>query len=269
MARLCAPSACRFSICLRLACTKLDANALARPSKILAAADADRLLRGLSARPRPVGVEPSGLAFSEPGAPLERHLRAEFGLRFFRRCWPTPPIPGCAHDDRPDRMPRRTAAIPQLMEIAAGDTTSFAIQFVRIKAIAGPGPHRALDAPNSFAPSQPVAMAWPMPSPPACVRPLRCPGHVRGSSQSARAARLLPHPAVTQHQLLVQRRYCARSPSNRRSVRADLNGKRRRLARVNHQVSRRLSRIAKECFTVGDSIKLEVRSPPQNPTSPR
>jgi hypothetical protein len=155
---------------------------------------------------------------------------------------------------------QETAAIPQLMEIAAGEHDILRDQFVRIKAIEALGRMRALDAAELLRTlaTRRDGLAYAEPSGlRAAAEDALAMFEDRPTSARARAA-FASSGGNSNTSFVVQRRY-ARVPLES-PLRAHIDGAQAGLARVKTISLGGAYLESPKKFTVGDSIKLEVRS---------
>ena len=226
--------------------------------KILAAADADRLLRGLARALASWEWNLQDLAISELARPANAASVQSAAFVFSAVLADAHPLVVPMMIDQIG-LARETAAVPQLMEIAAGEHDILREQFVRIKAIEALGRMRASEAtellrqlanrrdgltyaePSGLRAAAEDALAMLEDSP---------------TSQRARAA--FAAAGVSNPSFVVQRRY-TRIPLES-PLRAQIDGPQAGLARVRTISLGGAYLESPSKLTVGDSIKLEVRS---------
>jgi hypothetical protein len=226
--------------------------------KILAAADADRLLRGLARALASWEWNLQDLAISELARPANAASVQSAAFVFSAVLADAHPLVVPMMIDQIG-LARETAAVPQLMEIAGGEHDILREQFVRIKAIEALGRMRASEAtellrqlanrrdgltyaePSGLRAAAEDALAMLEDSP---------------TSQRARAA--FAAAGVSNPSFVVQRRY-TRIPLES-PLRAQIEGPQAGLARVRTISLGGAYLESPSKLTVGDSIKLEVRS---------
>src|SRR5467141_3127081 len=227
--------------------------------KLLAAADADRLLRGLARALASWEWNLQDLAVRELARPSNATSAQSSAFVFSAVLADAHPLVVPMMIDQIG-IARETAAIPQLMEIAAGEHDILRDQFVRIKAIEALGRMRALDAAellrtlairrDGLAYAEPSGLR-------AAAEDALAMFEDRPTSARARAA-FASSGGNSIASFVVQRRY-ARVPLES-PLRAHIDGAHAGLARVKTISLGGAYLESPKKLTVGDSIKLEVRS---------
>src|SRR5882757_6928411 len=226
--------------------------------KILAAADADRLLRGLARALASWEWNLQDLAVSELARPSNATSAQSSAFVFSAVLADAHPLVVPMMIDQIG-IAQETAAIPQLMEIAAGEHDILRDQFVRIKAIEALGRMRALDAAELLRTlaTRRDGLAYAEPSGlRAAAEDALAMFEDRPTSARARAA--FASGGNSNTSFVVQRRY-ARVPLES-PLRAQIDGTQAGLARVKTISLGGAYLESPKKLTVGDSIKLEVRS---------
>lgn len=224
--------------------------------KILAAADADRLLRGLARALASWEWNLQDLAVSELARPANAACAQSAAFVFSAILADAHPLVVPMMIDHIG-LAQETAAVPQLMEIAAGEHDVVREQFVRIKAIEALGRMRAKDAAELLRTlaSRRDGLTYVEPSGlRAAAEDALAMLEDRPTSARARAA----FGAVGNSNFVVPRRY-ARVPLES-PLRAQIDGAQAGLARVRTISLGGAYLESPKKLNVGDSIKLEVRS---------
>jgi PilZ domain len=226
--------------------------------KILAAADADRLLRGLSRALASWEWSLQDLAISELARPANAASVQSSAFVFSAVLADAHPLVVPMMIDQIG-LAQETAAVPQLMEIAAGEHEVLRDQFVRIKAIEALGRMRAQDAAGLL---QTLAtrrdgLTYAEPS------GLRAAAEdalamLEDRPTSARARAAFAAAGNSNSSFVVPRRY-ARVPLQS-PLRAHIDGTQAGLARVKTISLGGAYLESPSKLNVGDSIRLEVRS---------
>jgi hypothetical protein len=227
--------------------------------KILAAADADRLLRGLARALASWEWNLQDLAVSELARPSNAASAQSSAFVFSAVLADAHPLVVPMMIDQIG-IAQETAAIPQLMEIAAGEHDILRDQFVRIKAIEALGRMRALDAAELLRTlaSRRDGLAYAEPSGlRAAAEDALAMFEDRPTSARVRAA-FASGGANSNTSFFVPRRY-ARVPLES-PLRAQIDGTQNGMARVKTISLGGAYLESPKKLTVGDSIKLEVRS---------
>jgi hypothetical protein len=226
--------------------------------KILAAADADRLLRGLARALASWEWNLQDLAVSELARPANAASAQSSAFVFSAVLADAHPLVVPMMIDQIG-IAQETAAIPQLMEIAAGEHDILRDQFVRIKAIEALGRMRALDAAELLRTlaSRRDGLAYAEPSGlRAAAEDALAMFEDRPTSARVRAA--FASGGNSNTSFFVPRRY-ARVPLES-PLRAQIDGTQNGMARVKTISLGGAYLESPKKLTVGDSIKLEVRS---------
>lgn len=226
--------------------------------KILAAADADRLLRGLSRALASWEWNLQDLAVSELARPANAACAQSAAFVFSAVLADAHPLVVPMMIDHLG-LAQETAAVPQLMEIAAGEHDVLREQFVRIKAIEALGRMRAKDAAELLRTlaSRRDGLTYAEPS------GLRAAAEdalamLEDQPTSARARAVFGAPGNSNSSFVVPRRY-TRVPLES-PLRAQIDGAQAGLARVKTISLGGAYLESPKKLSVGDSIKLEVRS---------
>jgi hypothetical protein len=224
--------------------------------KLLAAADADRLLRGFARALASWEWNLQDLAVSELARPANVASAQSAAFVFSAVLADAHPLVVPMMIDQIG-LAQETAAVPQLMEIAAGGHDILGDQFVRIKAIEALGRMRAQDAAELLRTlaSRREGLAYAEPS------GLRAAAEdalamLEDRPTSARAA--YAAAGNSNSSFVVQRRY-TRVPLES-PLRAQIDGTQAGLARVKTISLGGAYLESPKKLNVGDSIKLEVRS---------
>jgi hypothetical protein len=226
--------------------------------KILAAADADRLLRGLARALASWEWNLQDLAVSELARPANAASAQTAAFVFSAVLADAHPLVVPMMIDHIG-LSQETAAVPQLMEIAAGEHDILREQFVRIKAIEALGRMRAPDAAELLRnlASRRDGLTYAEPSGlRAAAEDALAMLEDRPSSARVRAA--FAGAVNSGGGFVVPRRY-ARVPLES-PLRAQIDGAQAGLARVKTISLGGAYLESPKKLTVGDSIKLEVRS---------
>jgi PilZ domain len=226
--------------------------------KILAAADADRLLRGLARALASWEWNLQDLAISELARPANAASVQSAAFVFSAVLADAHPLVVPMMIDQIG-LARETAAVPQLMEIAGGEHDILREQFVRIKAIEALGRMRASEATELLRQlaNRRDGLTYAEPS------GLRAAAEdalamLEDSPKSQRARAAFAAAGVSNPSFVVQRRY-TRIPLES-PLRAQIDGPQAGLARVRTISLGGAYLESPSKLTVGDSIKLEVRS---------
>jgi hypothetical protein len=226
--------------------------------KILAAADADRLLRGLARALASWEWNLQDLAVSELARPTNAASAQSAAFVFSAVLADAHPLVVPMMIDQIG-LAQETAAVPQLMEIAAGEHDVLRDQFVRIKAIEALGRMRAQDAAELLRTlaSRRDGLTYAEPS------GLRAAAEdalamLEDRPTSARARAAFAAAGNSNSSFVVQRRY-TRVPLES-PLRAQIDGAQAGLARVKTISLGGAYLESPKKLNVGDSIKLEVRS---------
>jgi hypothetical protein len=226
--------------------------------KLLAAADAERLLRGLTRALASWEWNLQDLAVSELSRPSNAGSMQSAAFIFSAVLADAHPLVVPMMIDQIG-LAQETTAIPQLMEIAAGEHEILRDQFVRIKAIEALGRMRAVEASELLRTlaegREGLAFAEPSGLRAAAEEALALVEN-RPSSQRVRAA----YAAASQSSVnfSVPRRY-VRVPLES-PLRAQIDGSQAGLARVKTISLGGAYLESPKKLSVGDSIQLEVRS---------
>jgi len=224
--------------------------------KLLAAADADRLLRGFARALASWEWNLQDLAVSELARPANVASAQSAAFVFSAVLADAHPLVVPMMIDQIG-LAQETAAVPQLMEIAAGEHDILRDQFVRIKAIEGLGRMRAQDAAELLralaSRREGLAYAEPSGLRAAAADALAM---LEDRPTSARAA--FAAAGNSNSSFVVQRRY-TRVPLES-PLRAQIDGSQAGLARVKTISLGGAYLESPRKLNVGDSIKLEVRS---------
>jgi len=226
--------------------------------KILAAADADRLLRGLARALASWEWSLQDLAISELARPANAASVQSSAFVFSAVLADAHPLVVPMMIDQIG-LARETAAVPQLMEIAAGEHEVLRDQFVRIKAIEALGRMRAQDAAELLRTlaSRRDGLTYAEPS------GLRAAAEdalamLEDRPTSARARAAFAAAGNSNSSFVVPRRY-TRVPLES-PLRAHIDGTQAGLARVKTISLGGAYLESPSKLNVGDSIRLEVRS---------
>jgi len=226
--------------------------------KLLAAADAERLLRGLARALASWEWNLQDLAVSELSRPANAGSAQTAAFVFSAVLADAHPLVVPMMIDQIG-LAMETTAVPQLMEIAAGEHEVLRDLFVRIKAIEALGRMRAIEAAELLkmlaGGREGLAFAEPSGLRAAAEDALAM-MEDRPSSSRARAAFESATPSNTSY--VVPRRY-VRVPLES-PLRAHIDGAQAGLARVKTISLGGAYLESPKKLTVGDSIKLEVRS---------
>jgi PilZ domain len=227
--------------------------------KILAAADADRLLRGLARALGSWEWNLQDLAVSELARPANAACAQSAAFVFSAVLADAHPLVVPMMIDQIG-IAQETAAVPQLMEIAAGEHDILRDQFVRIKAIEALGRMRALDAAELLRTlaSRRDGLTYAEPSGlRAAAEDALAMFEDRPASARARAA-FAATVGSSNASFVVPRRY-ARVPLES-PLRAQIDGTQPGMARVKTISLGGAYLESPKRLNVGDSIRLEVRS---------
>jgi hypothetical protein len=227
--------------------------------KILAAADADRLLRGLARALASWEWNLQDLAVSELARPANATSAQSSAFVFSAVLADAHPLVVPMMIDQIG-LAQETAAVPQLMEIAAGEHDVLRDQFVRIKAIEALGRMRAQDAAELLRTlaSRRDGLAYAEPSGlRAAAEDALAMLEDRPTSARVRAA-FASANGTSSTSFVVPRRY-ARVPLES-PLRAQIDGTQAGLARVKTISLGGAYLESPRRLNVGDSIKLEVRA---------
>jgi len=226
--------------------------------KLLAAADADRLLRGFARALASWEWNLQDLAVSELARPANVASAQSAAFVFSAVLADAHPLVVPMMIDQIG-LAQETAAVPQLMEIAAGGHDILRDQFVRIKAIEALGRMRAQDAAELLRTlaSRREGLAYAEPS------GLRAAAEdalamLEDRPTSARARAAFAAAGNSNSSFVVQRRY-TRVPLES-PLRAQIDGTQAGLARVKTISLGGAYLESPKKLSVGDSIQLEVRS---------
>jgi len=226
--------------------------------KLLAAADADRLLRGFARALASWEWNLQDLAVSELARPANAASAQSAAFVFSAVLADAHPLVVPMMIDQIG-LAQETAAVPQLMEIAAGGHDILRDQFVRIKAIEALGRMRVRDAAELLRTlaSRREGLAYAEPS------GLRAAAEdalamLEDRPTSARARAAFAAAGNSNSSFVVQRRY-TRVPLES-PLRAQIDGTQAGLARVKTISLGGAYLESPKKLNVGDSIKLEVRS---------
>jgi hypothetical protein len=226
--------------------------------KILAAADPDRLLRGLARALASWEWNLQDLAVSELARPANAASAQSAAFVFAAILADAHPLVVPMMIDQIG-LSQETAAVPQLMEIAAGEHDILRDQFVRIKAIEALGRMRSQDAAELLRTlaSRRDGLTFAEPS------GLRAAAEdalafIEDRPTSARARAAFTSAGTSNSSFVVPRRY-ARVPLQS-PLRAHIDGTQVGLARVKTISLGGAYLESPNKLNVGDSIKLEVRS---------
>jgi len=226
--------------------------------KILAAADADRLLRGLARALASWEWNLQDLAISELARPANAASVQSSAFVFSAVLADVHPLVVPMMIDQIG-LARETAAVPQLMEIAAGEHEVLRDQFVRIKAIEALGRMQAQDAAELLRTlaSRRDGLTYAEPS------GLRAAAEdalamLEDRPTSARARAAFAAAGNSNSSFVVPRRY-TRVPLES-PLRAHIDGTQAGLARVKTISLGGAYLESPSKLNVGDSIRLEVRS---------
>ena len=226
--------------------------------KILAAADADRLLRGLARALASWEWNLQDLAVSELARPANMASAQSAAFVFSAVLADAHPLVVPMMIDHIG-LSQETAAVPQLMEIAAGEHDILREQFVRIKAIEALGRMRAQDAAellrNLATRRDGLTYAEPSGLRAAAEDALAM---LEDRPTSARVRAAFAGAGNSNGSFVVPRRY-ARIPLES-PLRAQIDGAQTGLMRVRTISLGGAYLESPNKLTVGDSIKLEVRS---------
>jgi len=226
--------------------------------KILAAADADRLLRGLARALASWEWNLQDLAISELARPANAASVQSAAFVFSAVLADAHPLVVPMMIDQIG-LAQESSAIPQLMEIAAGEHDILRDQFVRIKAIEALGRMRAQDAAGLLRAlaTRRDGLAYAEPS------GLRAAAEdalamLEDHPTSTRARAAFASAGISNPSFVVPRRY-TRVPLES-PLRAQIDGSQAGLARVKTISLGGAYLESPKKLAVGDSIKLEVRS---------
>jgi len=226
--------------------------------KVLAAADADRLLRGLARALASWEWSLQDLAVSELARPVNAASAQSAAFVFSAVLADAHPLVVPMMIDQIG-IAQETAAVPQLMEIAAGEHDVLRDQFVRIKAIEALGRMRAKDAAELLRTlaSRRDGLTYAEPS------GLRAAAEdalamLEDRPTSARVRAAFAAAGSSNASFVVPRRY-ARVPLES-PLRAQIDGAQAGLSRVKTISLGGAYLESPKKLNVGDSIKLEVRS---------
>jgi len=225
--------------------------------KLLAAADPDRLLRGLARALASWEWNLQDLAVSELARPVNAACAQSAAFVFSAVLADAHPLVVPMMIDQIG-LAKETAAVPQLMEIAAGEHDILRDQFVRIKAIEALGRMRAQDAAELLRTlaSRRDGLAYAEPSGlRAAAEDALAMLEDRPTSARVRAAFAAAGNSNTS--FVVPRRY-TRIPLES-PLRAQIDGAQAGLAHVKTISLGGAYLQSPQKLTVGDSIKLEVR----------
>jgi hypothetical protein len=226
--------------------------------KLLAAADPDRLLRGLARALASWEWNLQDLAVSELTRPANVACAQSAAFVFSAVLADAHPLVVPMMIDQIG-LAQENAAVPQLMEIAAGEHDILRDQFVRIKAIEALGRMRAQDAAELLRTlatrRDGIAYAEPAGLRAAAEDALAM---LEDRPTSARARAAFAVPGASNSSFVVPRRY-TRVPLES-PLRAQIDGAQAGLARVKTISLGGAYLESHKKLTVGDSIKLEVRS---------
>jgi len=226
--------------------------------KLLAAADPDRLLRGLARALASWEWNLQDLAVSELTRPANVACAQSAAFVFSAVLADAHPLVVPMMIDQIG-LAQENAAVPQLMEIAAGEHDILRDQFVRIKAIEALGRMRAQDAAELLRTlatrRDGIAYAEPAGLRAAAEDALAM---LEDRPTSARARAAFAAPGNSNSSFVVPRRY-TRVPLES-PLRAQIDGAQAGLARVKTISLGGAYLESHKKLTVGDSIKLEVRS---------
>jgi hypothetical protein len=226
--------------------------------KLLAAADADRLLRGFARALASWEWNLQDLAVSELARPANVASAQSAAFVFSAVLADAHPLVVPMMIDQIG-LAQETAAVPQLMEIAAGGHDILRDQFVRIKAIEALGRMRAQDAAELLRTlvnrREGLAYAEPSGLRAAAEDALAM---LEDRPTSARARAAFAAAGNSNSSFVVQRRY-TRVPLES-PLRAQIDGTHAGLARVKTISLGGAYLQSPKKLNVGDSIKLEVRS---------
>ena len=226
--------------------------------KILAAADPDRLLRGLARALASWEWNLQDLAVSELARPANAPSAQSSAFVFSAVLADAHPLVVPMMIDQIG-LAQETAAVPQLMEIAAGEHDVLRDQFVRIKAIEALGRMRALDAAELLRTlagrRDGLAYAEPSGLRAAAEDALAM---LEDRPTSARVRAAFASTGASNSSFVVPRRY-TRVPLES-PLRAQIDGAQAGLARVKTISLGGAYLQSSKKLNIGDSIKLEVRS---------
>jgi PilZ domain len=226
--------------------------------KLLAAADPERLLRGLARALASWEWNLQDLAVSELSRPANAYSTQAAAFVFSAVLADAHPLVVPMMIDQIG-LAQETTAVPQLMEIAAGEHEVLRDLFVRIKAIEAIGRMRAVEAAEMLRMlaegREGLAFAEPSGLRAAAEEALAM---IENRPSAARARAAFEPAPQTNASYVVPRRY-ARVPLES-PLRAQIDGSQAGLARVKTISLGGAYLESPKKLAVGDSIKLEVRS---------
>jgi PilZ domain len=226
--------------------------------KLLAAADPERLLRGLARALASWEWNLQDLAISELSRPANAYSTQAAAFVFSAVLADAHPLVVPMMIDQIG-LAQETTAVPQLMEIAAGEHEVLRDLFVRIKAIEAIGRMRAVEAAEMLRMlaegREGLAFSEPSGLRAAAEDALAM---IENRPSSARARAAFESAPQTNASYVVPRRY-ARVPLES-PLRAQIDGSQAGLARVKTISLGGAYLESPKKLSVGDSIKLEVRS---------